>query len=250
MGKITKGTKEWATTNVNIYSGCSHDCKYCYAKKMAIRFNRKTEENWKEMELNQAAYKKGYAKRKGRIMFPTTHDITPETVDTCLEVILKMVKAGNEVLITTKPAESVIKVLCDGLNQYKDLVQFRFTITSYDDAALLYWEPGAPSYNERVAALKHAFNSGFRTSLSIEPCLVNEPQDIIDDTEEFVTESIWIGPLNYCGKHQFNSDDSLRWWLKWLSDNPLVRFKDSVYNQLKVKPKHVKQREKGQQVLF
>ena len=36
--KITLGTKEWADSNVNCYFGCSNNCKYCYAKKMAIRF--------------------------------------------------------------------------------------------------------------------------------------------------------------------------------------------------------------------
>lgn len=47
--KLTSGTKEWADTNVNIYSGCKHDCKYCYSKRMAIRFGRKTSDNngWK-----------------------------------------------------------------------------------------------------------------------------------------------------------------------------------------------------------
>lgn len=38
--KITLGTKEWADSNVNCYLGCSNNCRYCYAKKMAIRFNR------------------------------------------------------------------------------------------------------------------------------------------------------------------------------------------------------------------
>ena len=47
---------------------------------MAIRFKRKTENTWRIMESNQKAIKKGYSKRKRRIMFPTSHDITPESL--------------------------------------------------------------------------------------------------------------------------------------------------------------------------
>ena len=50
--KITSGTKEWADNNINIVFGCENNCRYCYAKKMAIRFERKTEETWKVMEPN------------------------------------------------------------------------------------------------------------------------------------------------------------------------------------------------------
>jgi len=76
--RITLGTKEWASSNINIISGCSHDCRYCYARKMAIRFKRKTEETWKIMELNNEKLCLNFKKRKGRVMFPTSHDITPE----------------------------------------------------------------------------------------------------------------------------------------------------------------------------
>jgi DNA repair photolyase len=34
------GTKEWADKTVNCCTGCSHDCLYCYAKGMAVRFKQ------------------------------------------------------------------------------------------------------------------------------------------------------------------------------------------------------------------
>ena len=82
--KLATGTKEWADSNVNLVNGCKNDCRYCYAKKMAIRFGRKTNATWKEMEVNQEAIKKSYKKRTGRIMFPSSHDITPEVLDPCI----------------------------------------------------------------------------------------------------------------------------------------------------------------------
>ena len=60
MTKKATGTREWATSNENICDGCSHDCRYCYAREMAVRFKRKTKENWSEMKLKQNELKKGF----------------------------------------------------------------------------------------------------------------------------------------------------------------------------------------------
>jgi len=127
--KITSGTKEWADSNVNCYFGCSNDCRYCYAKKMAIRFKRKTEKNWKVMIPNERVINKNFKKRQGRVMFPSSHDITPTSLNTCIIVLKRLLKAGNEVLITTKPNLSCIKKICDYFFKFKSSIQFRFTIT-------------------------------------------------------------------------------------------------------------------------
>jgi len=128
--KITSGTLEWASSNVNLISGCSNNCKYCYAKKIAIRFKRKTSKTWKNMEINEKAVNRDYRKRRGRIMFPSSHDITPLVLDPCMKVLKKLVSKGNEVLITTKPNLLVIRKICDTFQHayYKDWIQFRFTI--------------------------------------------------------------------------------------------------------------------------
>ncbi len=63
------------------------------------------------MEPNKKAIEKGYSKRKGRIMFPTSHDITMENLNGCLRVLKKLLDANNEILITTKPKFSCIKII-------------------------------------------------------------------------------------------------------------------------------------------
>jgi len=99
MGNKTSGTAEWASSNVNCYYGCSNNCRYCYARNMAFRFKRiERYEDWETMKPNQKAIDKGYRKRKGRVMFPTSHDITKESLDTCIVVLKKLLKTGNEVL--------------------------------------------------------------------------------------------------------------------------------------------------------
>ena len=46
------GTEEWAVKTVNIINGCSHNCRYCYAKAMAVQYKRKTIDNWHIEEIN------------------------------------------------------------------------------------------------------------------------------------------------------------------------------------------------------
>ncbi len=35
-----KKTQDWSNKTVNFATGCENDCKYCYAKGMAIRFRQ------------------------------------------------------------------------------------------------------------------------------------------------------------------------------------------------------------------
>ncbi|MHA1369295.1 MAG: radical SAM protein [Promethearchaeota archaeon] len=231
--KITSGTKEWADSNVNLINGCMHDCRYCYAKKMAIRFKRKTASTWKVMEIRWHDVNKRYSKRKGRVMFPTSHDLVPNEpfFTASMTVLKKLLIAGNDVLVTTKPHLPVIKYICEKFANFKEQIQFRFTITSLDDARLSFWEPGAPKFAERFTSLELAFQKGFKTSISIEPCLDPDPRPLVMKLEPFVTESIWLGSINYCGEHEFNSKETILKWMEWFNGNSLIRFKDSVTNK-------------------
>ncbi len=246
--KITLGTKEWADSNVNCYSGCSNNCRYCYAKKMAIRFGRKTEDTWKIMVPNEKIIGKSYKKRTGRIMFPTSHDITPQSLENCLIVLEKLIDAENDVLITTKPNFYCVRKICDAFANDKEFIQFRFTITSIHDKFLEFWEPGAPNFKERKYSLKYAFTMGFKTSISIEPFLDKDPYILVDRLLPYVTESIWIGKMNYIKVHNIsslekeyytkvraiNSKENLLKIIKNSEkyDKTTLRIKDSIFNIL------------------
>jgi DNA repair photolyase len=75
-------------------------------------------------------------------------------------------------------------------------MMFRFTIGSADSDVLGFWEPGAPDFAERLASLKHAHSQGYETSVSCEPMLDNEIDEVIDQVLPYVTESIWLGKAN------------------------------------------------------
>lgn len=195
--KIPTGTREWATSNVNIISGCKHNCTYCYAKKMAIRFGRKTEATWKIMEVKKFKLSSNYKKRSGRVMFPSSHDIVPEFKNECFQVLQKLLNANNSVLITTKPHYEIIKDLCNRFLYFRDLIQFRFTITSINNNLLRFWEERAPLFEERLDSLKYAYSMKYRTSVSIEPFLDRNPIPLIEKIYPHVTETIWLGKMNY-----------------------------------------------------
>jgi DNA repair photolyase len=235
--KITSGTKEWADYNVNCIKGCYNNCRYCYAKMMAKRFGRCTEQTWKDMEVRKDVLTKEFRKYNGRVMFPSSHDIfdMPEIKDICFIVIEKLLKAGNELLITTKPRFIIVKEIVDQFGSFKSQIQFRFTITSNNDKILSFWEPNAPSFKERLKSLKYAHEKGFKTSVSVEPFLDYDPQKLVEILTPYVTESIWIGPMNYIPRS--NIPKEYKFQYDAIRKNYEVGNLEKIYEELNILPK-------------
>ena len=190
----TSGTKEWAEFNVNFSKGCSNNCKYCYARRMASRFGGKV--CWEEMENKDYMATKGFSKRDGVIMSPSSHDITESNVDLAILVFQHILEVGNNLLIVSKPKESLIKKICDEISSWKNQVLFRFTIGTLDESVREYWEPGAPSVQDRISSLKYAFKNSWETSVSVEPYLDQNVIALIKELAPYVTDNLWIGPMN------------------------------------------------------
>jgi len=197
-GPNSSGAREWAVKSVNCCTGCSHDCLYCYAREMAVRYRQVNPEQWKEERIRWNDVRKKYGRVEGTIMFPSSHDITPHNLLACLIVLRKLLEAGNRVLIVSKPHLECIAAICRAFEEHKDQILFRFTIGAMDDELLSFWEPNAPSYDERKEALKHAYQKGFETSVSAEPMLdPDHIEDLVGDLIPFVTNAIWIGLMNH-----------------------------------------------------
>jgi DNA repair photolyase len=190
------GTREWACKNINIIDGCANDCRYCYAKEMAIRFKRATTENWRNEKARPEATRALFTKYEGTVMFPSAHDITPRNLGSAVAALQKLLVVGNNVLIVTKPHLACIRRLCTELCEHKSQIEFRFTIGSSDSETLKFWEPGAPSFEERLAALKYAHRAHYKTSISCEPFFDENIEDLIWQLEEYATHSIWVGVAN------------------------------------------------------
>ena len=241
--KTVTGTKEWAKKNANCISGCSHDCFYCYAKAIAIRFRRKTAQNWKN-EIVLGA--KPVGGKPCRVMFPTTHDITPNSLAVCMDQIQLILDGGHEILIVSKPHLECIAAICERFKDCKKKILFRFTIGSASNATLKLWEPGAPSFDERLASLKLAHRLGFETSVSCEPMLDGNIDAVIKKVMPYVTDAIWLGKMNQVkARLTFNrapkavvqaaevllqeqSDENIQKLYERFKGNPKIKFKDSI----------------------
>lgn len=241
------GVGEWAKHSVNLQDGCENNCRYCYAKCMAIRFKRKTSQNWDKPDIRRKDIDKVYRTLEGRIMFPTTHDISRRNLEECISVLWKMLEAGNKVLIVSKPTMHCIPRLCSELGPYCHRILYRFTIGSSCDDTLRFWEPGAPSFSERLASLKWAYEQGFQTSVSAEPMLDTHINRVIHATKPYVTDAIWLGRANRlrsiiainCPNDDETkqradellaeqTDDYLRELYERYRDDSQIKFKDSI----------------------
>lgn len=251
--KTVFGTKEWASHNVNVCKGCQHDCLYCYAKFNAVkRYKTIAYDKWTTEVINPSAIIKTYPKYHGTVMFPTTHDITPGNIEACMIVLHKLLMKGNKVLIVNKPHFECVKRMCGKFVAYKNQIIFRFTICASDDAILKYWEPNAPSFEERLKSLKYAFDNGYETSVSMEPCL--DWDNVVENFHKFVpyvTNSIWIGTMNYIDERvevltekDRQMVDQMKAWMKpetfkrvyeELKNHPLIKWKESMKKALGLK---------------
>lgn len=90
--------------------------------------------------------------------------------------------------------------------------------------------------------MKYAYENGFKTSVSIEPFLDYNPKTLVTVLLLYVTESIWLGPMNYIPKNSIPYEDKqqyteirkkyetnhLKEIFDDLKDFPKIKFKDSM----------------------
>lgn len=245
MKEIT-GTNEWAASTVNCVRGCSHGCWYGYCRANAARFKQRKPEEWTREEIDELAVNRRFGLRDGRVMLPSSHDITPGTVGAVTAIACNLLAAGNELLIVSKPHLECIEQLVAAMRPgWKQWVTFRFTIGSTRDDVLRLWEPGAPPFWERMEALRFVREEGFKVGVSIEPML-EDPREVIAAVTPFVDDTIWLGRANQLmARLKLNkapaevmeaakallkeqTDDwCLELYRRW-KNHPRVRFKDSI----------------------
>jgi len=240
------GIYEWAARCVDWCWGCEHNCRYCYARTMAIRAGKKTNETWTQMTLQSDVLEKNWQKVDGVTMLPGHHDITPSILPESLMFIRRLVESGNKLLIVSKPHFECIQAICQEFKPNEADIMFRFTMGNSDSKELKYWEPGAPSFEERIACLIMAFKMGHKTSVSCEPLLttdVDQTFDLVSKVEPWTTHSIWLGALNKpehrvineTGEDNKKLNAVLQLQSKWpvlvyhheYKDNPKIEWKDS-----------------------
>lgn len=234
------GTGEWADNSRNCMIGCSNDCAYCYSRAKALKDGIITDRAaWPIEKTDDAAIAARHFKLDGLVMFPTRHDTTPDNIKYVLPYVTGVLEEGNNVLYVSKASLSCMKIICHELVRFKSQMLIRVTIGSTNPMLCKFWERNAPSPQERLMALQHAYDNGFETSVSMEPILhgVEHAIETFNAVEPFVTEKIWIGAMNGLDTRvdmtNLNFAKAVADLKKLQSKNELVR----LYNELKVQPK-------------
>jgi len=234
------GTGEWADNSRNCMIGCSNDCAYCYSRVKALKDGIiPSRSTWPIENTDDVAIAKRHFKLDGLVMFPTRHDTTPDNIKYVLPYVTGLLEAGNDVLFVSKASLACMKLLCRELSMFKSQLLIRVTIGSMHPMLCKFWERNAPSPQERLMALQHAFDKGFETSVSMEPVLhgVEDAVETFTIVEPFVTEKIWVGAMNGLDTRvdmtNLNFAKAVTDLKKLQSKKELVR----LYNELKDQPK-------------
>jgi hypothetical protein len=245
---MIRGTREWAVAEINCCTGCPHGCRYCYARAAALEKGIiASPQQWANSVINPDQVEREHPLYPGQVMFPAAHDIIPENIEAAVTVVAHLLELGNRVLIVSKPSPHCIGRLCDEFSKCREQILFRFTITARNQRIVSFWEPGAPSYQQRLQALKLAHERGFATSVSIEPMLdTGDVAAMVTELGPWVSHSIWLGKMNrIAGRvvidspgvaeevarvEREQSDEQIRKIYSLLQDNQLIRWKESIKN--------------------
>jgi hypothetical protein len=171
--------------------------------------------------------------REKWVFFCSTHDIPPESLPNVKPYLARILelKHRKSILITSKLREDVCKELCEFLAHHKGRVEFRVTISTFDEDVISTYESKAPSFAERLRALQYARRKGFRTSVSIEPYLTRDVPQLVSLVEPYCTGEIWLGKMNYnvpLSLRALYTREVIQAIYNDLQGDPQVRWKDSI----------------------
>jgi DNA repair photolyase len=191
---------EYGERALNLYNGCDHGCKYCYAPA-ATWSKRKEFVQPKARVINEKDLDREISQLpKGTVVFLCFTCDPYQHLDTELQItrriIQKLLNAGMSVIILTKGGPRSTRDL-DLLSAHPDQSNYGATLTFVDDALSRLWEPNAALPGERLEALERAHSLGIPTWASLEPVIdPKQSLELIRRSHEFV-DVFKVGKWNH-----------------------------------------------------
>ena len=194
--------KEYSPYALNLYLGCMHGCRYCYAPHALQR----TAENYfikptprrdvlkyLEKDLRQRRYDK-------QILLSFIGDVYCETADdnqTTREALNLLNAFHAPVAVLSKGGGRMLRDM-DIFRAFGDRIAVGATLTFHDECKSREWEPDAALPADRLKALKILHDVGIKTFASFEP--VVEPEESLKLIEQTLLDNSVdhdkIGKLN------------------------------------------------------
>jgi len=191
---------DWAT---NIYSGCEHNCSYCYVPgvlhKSPQEFHevaRVRKDYFERLERDIKRWQDRDTKPQVFLCFTCDPYQPIERVEQATRKTIKMLHDGGfTVNILTKNPMLAVRDL--DLLTKKDKVGTTLTYSSENWERSLEEEPNAPLPHEREIGIAELWYHGIPTWVSLEPILsVQDAAKIIEETRPYV-KTYKLGKLNY-----------------------------------------------------
>ncbi len=194
--------KEYSPYACNLYIGCSHRCKYCYAPHTLQRSEsnyfgipspRKNVLKYLEQDLQAKKYNK-------QILLSFIGDIYCNNTDksqTTRDALMLLNQYNAPVAVLSKGGRKMLRDI-DIFLDFGNRVMAGTTLTFFDKEKSREWEPGAVLPEERLAVLSELHSTGIKTFASFEP--VVEPSESLKLIEKTLRENsvdhYKIGKLN------------------------------------------------------
>ena len=192
--------REYGRVGCNFYTGCPHECEYCYLKRGApskwlggntVQLKKCFKDEDHALDVLSREMKKNIdvLKKTGVFFSFTTDPMIPETRDLTLLATELLAWHQIPVRILTKDATFVeYDKFVKDLNWYpfRNYVSIGFTLTGRDDM-----EPKASTNYDRIQAMRLLHGQCIRTWASLEPVI-----------DWFHTEQMVEMSLEYCDHYK------------------------------------------------
>ena len=221
---------------LNPYTGCEHNCTYCYARLFMKRYSGH-KEPWGEfvdVKVNAPQLlKKQLEKAKKGIVWVSSVCDPYQPLEAKYRLTRQCLKELIEKQFPVNIQTKSKLVLCDLdlLLQFED-IEVGFTITTDDEKIAKLFESGASSVKERLSALGKIHSKGIRTFAFVGPLLPGNPEKLVGLLEG-KTDKVYIDKMNYLYTirrfyHQHGLEHAT-------TDKFFLEFKERLINELKKK---------------
>lgn len=211
---ISGGTKMMScgmAFKVDLYSGCEHDCCYCYAKHLLTLCSKWKKDPSKNNESLEQMFKDAFENKKSGDVYDLMRrrfalrsgsltdnfqeaDLIYKSGLKLLEVLDKYdypcVINTKGVILSRPEYLNILKKLAK-----KELIIVQYSLISLNEGLLKELEPGAPPPSERLNSLKVLSDNGIPTQIRIAPFIpkvTTDYKDLIKEAKKAGCKSIIV----------------------------------------------------------
>lgn len=241
----TKGrAREFNELSINLFTGCDHNCIYCYGADVTHQDKEKFEHSVVPritlQDVEESAKCWQGDKRRILLCFVTDPYCIAELGTQFTRHTIEILhKYNKNVIILTKGGNRSMRDF--DLLTSKDA--YATTLTCDNDVDSLKWEPHAGLSQERIEALRQAHDKGIETWVSFEPTIYPEQtRHLLELTKDFVNH-YKVGTMNYHPQGKLINWKLHGWNMKRLMDEQGIKyyFKNDLLREMGVLPVNFKQ---------